>query len=1215
MMAAGSLAGISGANPGRTVVSDITQTHATLSVEVPDGMTFKRFEYHPGSFPELSDFAAQLLSPESDIVTFTMNDYQWKQRNGWVESYYNTASPLPNGQKSVLTTTVTLNTSTTVSFEWSVDSEEGYGLMAFTVDGEDVSTITGDVPFTAASFPLTSGRHVLAWEYRKTSSGTNLGSDMAKLRNLTICETKPNPWYTEWRWWDCNSSASVFTIDELRPGREYLCRAVWKDSGGTEINGPVAAFETKDVSLGDLLASPITQTTAKLSAKSDFGDARPTAAIYKTDAVYGEHSEIMSALLSPDTYGSKIDITNVDGVDVSLSYNDGVNLFGDRYSKDEISITVDMSRAGDMKFEYETNNQCAYLTINGKRYTLSSTDHKRKSDSISLSMGKNVITFEPAYTYYSYGLLNLRNLDIPSLASLDVSGKEKLADLPDANIDYQMKDLDVAGDYDVCVEVSIPYKSMAIIHSTAPGSINKWVWTTFEYVQKRFCHFKTKDVSAEVVSVSDLKQASAVINGKFVVGDAPIEEMGIEYKDDASTRWTDYPAKDLTSESFKVALSRLKPSTSFKARAYIKVKGAAERKYSTDKAFTTLSVVPGEPKVENVTGFSAKVTGTTGAGDARLYASGVQYHSEFSDKWIDIEGVVDGENYSVDLTGLHPNTSYSFRSYVQPTGCDVIYSKTATFKTGEPLIVKVVPNCTSATFTAALNGDPGDDVEIGYFVGKTDVGPYTIYDGEVKIQDLLPGGSKTISFRVLVGKSNPYENYQWVDIRTKDFLVEVIKEKLTQTTAEVSFKFDPYDAEGAKLQYRDMEGEWHDYGGGKVKFTGLVPGGSYHVNLRVLYKEQYYNFSPESGYFNTLPVNVYGVSVSDIACTSAAAGFKYSVGDATLVSSGIMVSQPQAKIEKTGNGEYLITELEIGKEVTVTPYVETKEGGRVTGTARTFKTLTPSFTTGEADQISNRSARLNGTIGCDDRSSAEFGFQWKSMTGWQSDPAFTKGRKGDDGSISVALVNGMLEPNTDYQFRAAVRYHGVIYSVQGWQSFRTESEYVVYPGMVYTLFRTDRENNAIVFCGYYVAGSEEVKEQGYEYWPNVSRSGGVIRVKTDESMLYELPVPLLSDGAYSVRAYIVTESGVTYGQTLTFSVSGGQVGIDDIILASPQCRATESGVELTGCAGLSARVFDLQGREAARRDIVEPRETIELPAKGVYIVVLSNGDTWKVLVG
>ena len=132
-------------------------------------------------------------------------------------------------------------------------------------------------------------------------------------------------------------------------------------------------------------------------------------------------------------------------------------------------------------------------------------------------------------------------------------------------------------------------------------------------------------------------------------------------------------------------------------------------------------------------------------------------------------------------------------------------------------------------------------------------------------------------------------------------------------------------------------------------------------------------------------------------------------GDATMICSGLEFLNEIITSESESR-EHIITELIPNKSYSCRSYVETVEGGRIYSTQKSFTTKSITTNTLPVSNISNRSATMNGTIECDDISSAEFGFQWKQMEGWVSDPAFTKGRKLDDSSISVTLVMVCLNP-------------------------------------------------------------------------------------------------------------------------------------------------------------------------------------------------------------
>ncbi len=413
------------------------------------------------------------------------------------------------------------------------------------------------------------------------------------------------------------------------------------------------------------------------------------------------------------------------------------------------------------------------------------------------------------------------------------------------------------------------------------------------------------------------------------------------------------------------------------------------------------------------------------------------------------------------------------------------------------------------------------------------------------------------------------------------------------------------DAEITNLRYMLDYGEWQSCSS-NVKINGLTPGSKHYIQIGYTLNDKEYILDEYN--FTTKSVSAY-VYFADIQQTSASITAGASYGDATLVAQGYEVAGVTYDNSKGGT----VTELMPDTKYTCRSYVETKEGGRVYSTSKDFTTKSIYCYTRPVTCLSNRSATLNGSIDCDANSSAEFGFQWKKMTGWNSDPAFTKGHKLDDGTISVALVNGMLDPDTDYQYRAAVRYKNKIY-YGPWETFRTEAEYVYYPASVYTVFRTDRENNSLVLCGYYIAGSEAIVSQGYEYWkknpgaihPLAAQSPAILT--TDESMQHIFAPGELPAGDYSVRAFVKTESGETiYGPTLGFTASNsGYSEVEEIPCDTPSIKVESSIVKIYNAAGLDCIIARINGVVVASRTIVNDYEELTL-TPGYYIVKLSNG--------
>lgn len=93
--------------------------------------------------------------------------------------------------------TLTLDNPTTVSFDWSVDSEPGFDTLSFTVNGETVTgtidagdpesilPISGSVAFQTVEVELVPGEHSLRWEYAKDFI-FKAGADAAWVDELTV---------------------------------------------------------------------------------------------------------------------------------------------------------------------------------------------------------------------------------------------------------------------------------------------------------------------------------------------------------------------------------------------------------------------------------------------------------------------------------------------------------------------------------------------------------------------------------------------------------------------------------------------------------------------------------------------------------------------------------------------------------------------------------------------------------------------------------------------------------------------------------------------------------------------------------------------------------------------------------------------------------------------------------------------------------------------
>lgn len=414
----------------------------------------------------------------------------------------------------------------------------------------------------------------------------------------------------------------------------------------------------------------------------------------------------------------------------------------------------------------------------------------------------------------------------------------------------------------------------------------------------------------------------------------------------------------------------------------------------------------------------------------------------------------------------------------------------------------------------------------------------------------------------------------------------------------------------------------------EIEFSGLAPCTRYGLSIRFQVKDRIYHT-----YHNLQTVCSYSYKPyeGDVGQTYAKAHFKYDISDAVLAECGIIFESNGDTIRATaenGLATVVFNNLQPGSHISyrVKSYVKTDDGEISHSTVKelNFTTSTITAATNPATNISNRSAQFNGTVTCDTYSDARIGFEWKGMgDDWLSDAVFTPGVRLEDGTLRLGIANGMLEPNKDYEYRTVVRYQDMTYYGE-WVNFRTESEYIFYPATVYTVYRTDRTNNRIILCGQYVSGSENVIEQGYEYWTNTptqqtyrttDASGKTTRILCDASMQHVLDMGNLDEGTYDIRAYVRTESGYFYGETLSFNV-GNRTGTyaPQVDTLPVTCRSAKGGIEVSAPTGTFVAVYAMSGRLVHSERITGNSvvTTIRLP-RNAYIVHVKN-KPFKVIV-
>lgn len=1316
--------------------TDVTQTKATLSADFPNLNVEHGFQYKYGTLPEIDEFSRLALSSVSDPVQINTTGNAWSARTvkGWVESKSN----LSVGQASIMSAKVKFSEPTTVTFEWSVDSEEGIGILSFIVDGKTVREISGAVDFTQVSYQATAGEHTLQWQYKKTAA-TNVGLDLGMVRNIDLQNTTEGEWITK------ISPISEFQLSNLYPGQNYVYRAFSNYDKNIRYS-KIGGFKSTEVMVDNPNITDIKQASASLNCNSTYGDAIvETGFICSSIQPESDFSPFAQALLSDDTYGRSISITKT----YHWKVGDNFIYHNSYHVNPEIYVYVNLLEDTEISFEWRTGgatDDCLFYVDGVKKGSVWGTTYKHYK--CKIPAGSHTLKWSAAYVNtYNTAYTCIRNLSIPGLGYSDILGSTSITDAK------------ISRPNDIFIGTQAEFFSSSLsglrpntkyyVQSFVIPNYSSELSASWIESKSRVVTFVTENVHPQILSATNITQTTAIINGELNFGDAIVKSAGLQYKDATGTRWSDYP-KDITETELSQNITRLKPNTTYNYRSYIQAQDC-DTVFSEIGEFTTLAVEALKPTAIKLAQHEAELQGKVRFGDASIYQRGMQFRKSGETEWEEVEDGGNDSIYTLVKKNLEMGMKYEVRTYIQPAGCNIIYSDILKFTTLDNYFtgyMKCPRTQTTVEFSATLaDVDEGTAVEEygfeyylasdGFFENaesfiKSDViripvtpengqitttvtgltpyyglrfrayikinGEYVYYTGyknmtwdyagtdraaikvsikeltqtsvtlkldatqdgdavvsqieyafansvqdteeyqvcgnELTINNLTPDTKYNLRFRGTVnGRLCPLLHditwdYSWFEFTTKAVTISATFTNITQTKATMKVSVNAGDAEVTDLKYRLNYGEYTDCEE-TVNFNGLTPGTQYTIRFsgKVNGKDCYWETQPNTSNaykFTTKAVSVYAHS-SAIEQTSATISWSYNCGDATYVSSGIEYGTTTAMTKSASNedGEIRLTELTPNTTYYYCTYVETEEGGKVYSSRNSFSTSAISCATLPVSNISNRSATMNGTIDCDGYSSAEFGFQWKQMDGWNSDPAFTKGVKKEDGSISVALVNGILEPNTDYQYRAAVRYKGNIYYASNWETFRTESEFVYYPANVYTIYRTDRENNCLVLCGYYVAGSEDIVAQGYEYWntsapahsnKTYAAANNVIQITTDESMQYSLDLKTLVDGNYSVRAFVKTSSGATiYGETLAFGVQGGAItGIYNVETEGVSFSISNGILSIYNAANMSCTIYNIQGQIVECRQSMTDNEQFYLASGIVYIVRLSNGIVYKI---
>lgn len=237
-----------------------------------------------------------------------------------------------------------------------------------------------------------------------------------------------------------------------------------------------------------------------------------------------------------------------------------------------------------------------------------------------------------------------------------------------------------------------------------------------------------------------------------------------------------------------------------------------------------------------------------------------------------------------------------------------------------------------------------------------------------------------------------------------------------------------------------------------------------------------------------------------------------------------------------------------------------------------FTTPALLMTAKAADMITNKDARLMAETNMADIETS-CGFEWRRYDAPEEMPS-AKVYCPVYGGVMAGTLKNMSE-NVYYKYRpfykssAGNEYYG------DWVAFITADAGVEFEPVVYTYNSPAVTQTEATMQGVALRGSEEITEQGFEYWKTgktnmLTASGDVTRVTARGERMSKTVSGLQAGTRYTFRAYVTAGGETTYGQEVQFVTLAssldvnldGEINIADV--NSVISLILENGVVTTG---------------------------------------------------
>lgn len=433
-------------------------------------------------------------------------------------------------------------------------------------------------------------------------------------------------------------------------------------------------------------------------------------------------------------------------------------------------------------------------------------------------------------------------------------------------------------------------------------------------------------------------------------------------------------------------------------------------------------------------------------------------------------------------------------------------------------------------------------------------------------------------------------------VSTLEPILNIESSKVTNTTivAKGSYEGDMTVTKQGFSGYED---------GNKLSLNSLQPGQNVYLTYTITTDDGSTFSTSKTIQTKNVDLNI-TTTLSSTSCTLKGS---YDNIDATILESGF---------KETNSDVLKITGLDPNTSYSRTYYVKTKEGGTVSKTI-TFKTKELKLETLQPKGVTNTCSIVSAKSNIDD-DELTAGFQWRKYDA----PSSLKSNNGYatvyDGTLEGYIRN--LQSTSYYKVRAFYKSQTDKYYYGEWVTF-DPSDFSYFEPTVHTYKSVDIQGSSAILKGVALQGSDEITEQGFEYW---SGSANTRQSSIDKQIVYangqrmESEITdLAPNTVYYYRAFAKTAKNTTYGETMQFETPITS-SINQIVISNKnklQILVRNSNglqISVTGTEGkCSYKVFSMAGNLVSLGTLSADGEwhnanDTKLPT-GIYIIRVCDG--------